>query len=147
VGKRVRRQTLAGLLELAEARIDRLEPVEAHAAMRSGAQLIDIRSEVDRGRSGIVPGSFHIPRTVLEWRLDPEGEWRNPHLTEGRFILLCDHGCSSVLAAATLVDLGFEGTADVIGGFAGWCETALPVVAAPSPPASALLRGMGAADW
>jgi rhodanese-related sulfurtransferase len=145
----VRRLTLAGLLELAEAKIVRLDPAQADRAMRRGAQLIDIRSDLDRSHWGIVPGSIHIPRTVLEWRLDPEGEWRNPHVdaTGSQVVLLCDHGCSSVLAAATLVDLGFEGTADVIGGFAGWRDAGLPVVAAPPQRAPGALPGMAPADW
>ena len=28
----------------------------------------------------MVPGSLHIPRTVLEWRLDPDSAWRTPHV-------------------------------------------------------------------
>jgi rhodanese-related sulfurtransferase len=149
VSKGVKLQTLAGLLELAEAKINRLEPVDAYAAMRGGAQLIDIRSDLDRAHWGIVPGSIHIPRTVLEWRVDPEGDWRNPHIdsTGSRIVLLCDHGCSSVLAAATLVDLGFDDAADVIGGFAGWVNAGLPVVAASPERAPGELPGMAAADW
>jgi rhodanese-related sulfurtransferase len=144
----MRRQTLAGLLELAEAMVVRLEPAEADRAVRQGAQLIDIRSDLDRSHWGIVPGSIHIPRTVLEWRLDPEGKWRNPHVAAtGPFVLLCDHGCSSLLAATTLVDLGFEATADVIGGFAAWRDAGLPVVAAPPHRTPGELPGMAAADW
>ena len=66
------RRTLDELLDAARARIARLEPVDAHVAAEQGALLIDIRGRVDRERDGIVPGSLHIPRTVLEWRLDPE---------------------------------------------------------------------------
>jgi len=99
----------------------------------NGAPLIDIRSDLDRERDGIVSGSLHIPRTVLEWRLDLDSSWRNPHVSGlgAQIVLLCDHGCSSVFAAATLVDLGFERAGDVVGGFAAWREAGLPT--APSP--------------
>jgi rhodanese-related sulfurtransferase len=143
------RQTLDQLLEAAQARITRYEPAAAFAAVENGALLIDIRSDLDRERDGIVPGSLHIPRTVLEWRLEPNSNWRNPHAgdLDRQTILICDHGCSSILAAATLVDLGFTQAADVIGGYAAWVRAGLATV--PSPPARRDLSepaGMGAPD-
>src|SRR3954463_10922480 len=74
------RQTLEELLESARARISRYEPAEASAAVQGGALLIDIRSDLDRARDGIVPGSLHIPRTVLEWRLEPTSTSRSPYV-------------------------------------------------------------------
>ena len=132
------RRTLDELLETARTRILRFEPSAAHAARDRGALIVDIRSDVDRERHGIVPGSLHIPRTVLEWRLDPESSWRNPHVggLDQQIVLMCDHGCSSIFAAATLVELGFARAGDVVGGFAAWLEAGLPT--APSPP---YLRG------
>lgn len=123
------RRTIHELVQQASARIDRLQPAEAHAAMREGALLIDVRSDAARERDGIVPGSLHVPRTVLEWRLDPGSEWRSPHAPEldEHVVVLCDHGFSSVLAAATLAELGFTRSADVVGGFAAWREAGLPV--------------------
>jgi rhodanese-related sulfurtransferase len=128
------RRTLDELLAEARARIERLTPAEALAGMGRGAVLVDIRSELARERDGIVPGSVHIPRTVLEWRLEPGGRWRNPHLgdVECELVVLCDHGCSSSLAAATLRLLGYERVADVVGGFEGWQADGLPV-AFPEP--------------
>ena len=134
------RRTLDELLDAARAQIARLAPADAQAATEQGALLIDIRGQVDRGRDGIVPGSLHIPRTVLEWRLDPESSWRNPYVggLDQQIVLMCDHGCSSIFAAATLVELGFARAGDVVGGFAAWREAGLPTV--PSPP---YLRGPG----
>ena len=128
-----KRQTLDELLEAACARITRYEPADAIAATERGALLIDIRSDLERARDGIIPGSVHIPRTVLEWRLEPTGAWRNPHVGDvGRqLILVCEHGCSSILAAATLVDLGFTRAGDVIGGYAAWTQAGLATVQCP----------------
>jgi rhodanese-related sulfurtransferase len=122
------RRTVHALIAEASARIERLEPAEAHAAQAAGACLVDIRSEVNRAREGIVPGSLHVPRTVFEWRLDPESPWRTPHAPDldQRVVVLCDHGFSSVLAAATLADLGFTRPADVVGGFEAWRAAGLP---------------------
>jgi rhodanese-related sulfurtransferase len=137
------------LLAEAEARIERLSPAEAATALERGATLIDIRSDASRERDGVVPGSLHIPRTVLEWRVDPDSAWRSPHVggVDERVVLLCDHGCSSVLAAATLVELGFGHAADVVGGFAAWREAGLPVApAAADRRARGVLPGMGPPD-
>ena len=127
------RSTLEDLLATAEARISRHSPAEAHSAMENGAVLIDIRSGDSRSRDGIVPGSLHIPRTVLEWRTAPDSEFRNPHVggLDREVILLCDHGCSTILAAAVLREFGYSGAGDVIGGFADWRNAGLPVAPAP----------------
>jgi rhodanese-related sulfurtransferase len=131
---RANRQALEQLLDVARARIQRYEPAAALAAVEGGALLIDIRSDLDRERDGVVPRSLHIPRTVLEWRLEPDSAWRNPHVggLDRQIILICDHGYSSILAAATLVELGFTRAGDVIGGFAAWREGGLATV--PCPP-------------
>ncbi len=127
-----KRRTLDDLLRQARRRIERLEPADAWAAAQAGACIVDIRAAPHE----VVPGSLHVPRTVLEWRLDPESAWRSPHAPglEERVLVLCDHGESSSLAAAALVDLGFTRAGDVIGGFAAWVAAGLPVSAAGPPP-------------
>ena len=136
-------QTLEEMLAAASARISRLEPRDAFAAATSGALIVDIRSDEARRRDGVVPGSVHLPRTVLEWRCAPDSTSRNPHVhgPEQQLVLLCDHGYSSVLAAGVLADLGFVSVGDVIGGFVAWKEAGLPV--ADTPPPSLGLVGMG----
>jgi rhodanese-related sulfurtransferase len=116
--------TLDDLLEAARRRIRRYTPDEAHAAAQHDALIVDIRASDARQRDGVIPGARHVPRSVLEWRV--AGEWRNPSLDRARLILVCDHGYSSVLAAATLVDLGFV-AGDVVGGFEAWRDAGLPV--------------------
>jgi len=134
------------LLELARSRIERLSPAAAWAAVQSReALVVDIRSVDARVRDGVVPGSVHIPRTVLEWRLDPQSPWKNPHAadTERRLVVLCDHGWSSSLAAASLVELGHSSAADVEGGIEAWRQAGLPLVdASDVEPVPGELRGM-----
>ena len=122
------RRTLADLLAEARAKIERLEPAAAWAAAQDGARIVDIRAAPEE----LVPGSLQVPRTVLEWRLDPDSEWRSPYAPglEERVLLLCDHGESSSLAAATLVELGFSRAGDIAGGFAAWVDAGLPVLEA-----------------
>ncbi len=40
---------------------------------------------------------------------------------------MCADGFSSSLAAATLQDLGFPNSTDVVGGFNAWVASGLPV--------------------
>jgi rhodanese-related sulfurtransferase len=98
--------------------------------MRDGrALLIDIRSETQRARDGLVPGALVVPRNVLEWRCDPASPHRDPRI-DGRaqtLIVICDEGYQSSLAAATLQELGLTRTTDVIGGFRAWRDAGLPV--------------------
>jgi rhodanese-related sulfurtransferase len=140
------RRTVDDLLADARARIRRYSPAEAHEAQLAGALVVDTRSVDERARDGIVAGSLHVPRTVLEWRLDPDSPWRNRHAggLSREVILLCTHGYSSSLAAATLVELGFARAGDVIGGFAAWRDAGLPV--APAPSAAPELPGSGPPD-
>ena len=126
------RLTLDEMLEQARARIRRLEPHSAHQASTNGALIIDIRSSTDRDRDGVIPGSVHIPRTVLEWRLAPGSPSRSPYAPDldQEILLLCDHGYSSSLAAAALQDLGFANAGDVVGGFTAWHQAELPTAGA-----------------
>ncbi len=130
--------TLEELLADATARIRRYLPEEALAAAEAGAAIVDIRAP---DRSEAVPGAYHVPRTVLEWRVASD-DWRNAALDGKRLILLCDHGYSSILAAATLVALGVD-AGDVVGGFEAWKDAGLPVT--PARPTDGL-PGMGAPD-
>jgi rhodanese-related sulfurtransferase len=120
--------TVEELLAEAQAQIDRLTPAEAHAATDEGDLLIDIRPIEQRRRDGLVPGATIVARNVLEWRLDPFGEHRDPVLArpDRRIILICDEGYQSSLAAATLLRFGLD-ACDVIGGVQEWMAAALPL--------------------
>jgi rhodanese-related sulfurtransferase len=117
------------VLAAAQARLRRLTPAQAAAAMREGSILVDTRDGDLRSRDGRVPGSVPIPLSVLEWRVDPSSGHQSPVLAghEDSLILLCHEGCSSSLAAVRLHDLGFENTTDVVGGFVAWAAAGLPV--------------------
>jgi rhodanese-related sulfurtransferase len=139
----MRPTALAVAFETAAAAIDRLTPEIAASAMESDALLIDIRSFDARARDGVVPGSLHIPRTVLEWRLERGGAWRSPYVRdEDRVLLVCDHGYSSVFAAVALVQLGWN-AGDVLGGLESWRDRGLPwQVAVDRPLGPGELPGM-----
>jgi len=123
------RTTIDELLAAARGRIERLAPEAALQAMADGALLVDTREGDDRRASGTIAGSVHVPLSVLFWRLDPTSGHDDPALSDltRAVVLICSHGYSSSLAAATLLDLGFASAGDVIGGFEAWLAAGLPV--------------------
>jgi rhodanese-related sulfurtransferase len=123
------RRTINDLLASAREGLDRLEPRAAHAEHVGGALLIDTRCEEVRRSDGVIPGSVAVPLSVLYWRLDPASGHDDARLSDPnrRVILVCAHGYSSSLAAATLRALGFGRATDVIGGFERWRADGLPV--------------------
>jgi rhodanese-related sulfurtransferase len=124
------RTTIDDMLAAARARLERLTPSEVRAAQTEGAIVVDTRCEADRERVGVIPGSIPIQRTVLEWRADPDSPWKDPRIANlaARLILVCNDGFSSSLAAASLLDLGFDNVTDVDGGAHAWAAAGLPLI-------------------
>ncbi|HEX2754523.1 MAG TPA: rhodanese-like domain-containing protein [Candidatus Limnocylindrales bacterium] len=125
------RGTVNDLLARSRSRIERLEPRAALAAAEAGAIVIDTRCAEQRRETGTIPGSVHVPLSVLYWRLDPASGFEDPRLAdlERQVILVCAHGYSSSIAAATLRDLGFSRASDLTGGFEAWQAAGLPIQA------------------
>jgi MFS family permease len=140
------RRNVDDLLAAARRRIEpRRTPGQALEAQSQGALIVDLRSDDERRRRGVVPGSIHIPRSVLEWRVDPDCEFRNPAACdlEREVILMCADGFSSSLAALSLRELGFRRATDLAGGFSAWKAEGLPIRPAPEPSDRDGLPGMG----
>jgi len=131
---------ISQLLADARTRIRRYTPAEATAA---DALLVDLRSHDERYRNGVIPGSIHVPRSVLEWRCDPASGFANPVVAESDrpLILVCAEGYSSSLAAAALIDLGVSDVGDLVGGYEAWVAAGLPTTDAPQLESG--LPGMG----
>lgn len=129
------RTTIDDLLAQARARLERVGPEEALAAVEDGGTLIDIRPENLVRRDGTIPQALIIHRNVLEWRLDPDSGASHPQAPalDDRVMVICNEGYTSSLAAASLHDLGFARATDVAGGFQRWRELGLPV----TPPGEA----------
>jgi rhodanese-related sulfurtransferase len=113
-----------------QAGLPRLTPVEAFEAVRHGtAYIVDTRPEYQRRAAGEVPGAIVIERNHLEWRLDPASASRIPEAVSANilWIVLCEGGYSSSLAARSLRDIGLSRSTDIAGGFQAWQEAGLPV--------------------
>ena len=122
---------ISDVLDTARARLKRVDPHETLAAQADGAIVIDIRPVELRRRHGEIPGAIVIDRNVLEWRLDPQSDWRLPFVQEGgydlKIVLVCQQGYASSLAAATLQEIGLYRATDLAGGFEAWQAAGLPI--------------------
>ena len=119
------------LLDRERGRLDRLTPDQAADAIMAdvGALLVDIRYAALRDRDGTVPGALIVERNELEWRLDPQCDYRLPEATghDLQIIVFCKEGYASSLAARSLQALGLSRATDLIGGFQAWAAAGLPV--------------------
>ena len=90
-------------------------------------QIVDIR-DVRELSAGTVVGSFHAPRGMLEFWVDPESPYFKPLFADEakEFILFCGAGWRSALAAKTLQDMGMTNVAHIDGGYAEWLKQGAP---------------------
>jgi rhodanese-related sulfurtransferase len=130
--RRTSRTTVHDLLWRARSSISRVTArhlFDELSLRRPPPIVVDTRTHTDRCRSGVIAGSIHVPRTVLEWHLDAANGYRHPAVTrlDDPLVLVCNGGYSSSLAGASLVDIGFTDVRDLIGGMRAWLLAGLPV--------------------
>lgn len=118
----------ASLVEAARARIDEIETADAIAMLDDPkVTFVDIRDIRERQRNGAIPGSFHCPRGLAEFWIDPEGDYYKEIFGEDRtFIFHCAIGWRSALTVATLNDMGFD-CAHLKDGFSDWVRQDGPI--------------------
>lgn len=115
------------LVAKAEAEIRTLSVEEARVAHASGALLVDLRDVREIRREGKIPGSYHVPRGMLEFWADPDCRYHHERLTSAeRLVLYCNLGWRSALAAKTLQDMGFTNVAHIGGGLEAWKDEGGP---------------------
>jgi sulfur-carrier protein adenylyltransferase/sulfurtransferase len=94
------------------------DPLEAHAAQRRGAVLLDVR-EAHEWREGHARGARHLPLSRLQQQ--------TPALpAETEVHVICAHGRRSLTAARLLRRAGFTTVYSVRGGTTGWQRAGLP---------------------
>ncbi len=123
------KRTVAEMVASARERIEEIETPELIEMVGDpDVVIVDIRDIRERQRTGFIPGSFHAPRGMIEFWVDPESPYhKNVFGQEGkRYVLHCASGWRSALTAATLQDMGFE-AAHLKEGFSNWAEQGGPV--------------------
>ena len=116
------------LVAAAEAEVTTLTVEEAMEAQASGALLVDLRDVREVRRDGRIPDSYHAPRGMLEFWIDPESQYHHQALSSAdELVLYCNLGWRSALAAKTLQDMGLTNVAHLGGGMAAWQAHGGPV--------------------
>ena len=120
--------SVAKMVEEARARIEQIETADAIAMINNpDIVIVDLRDIRERQRSGYIPGSFHCPRGMLEFWVDPQSPYFKPVFGEDKkFVFHCASGWRSALSVATLQDMGFE-AAHLREGFSAWEKQGGPV--------------------
>ena len=123
----------ADMVAAARARIEEVETKDAIAMVEDpSVVLVDLRDVRERQRSGFIPGSFHCPRGMVEFWVDPQSPYFKAIFgEEKKFVFYCASGWRSSLTVATLQDMGFE-AAHLREGFSTWGGQGGPV-AFPEP--------------
>jgi rhodanese-related sulfurtransferase len=118
---------------LAEAKRD-IEEIPAAEALKlrndPDVVIVDLRDPRELEIEGRIPGSFHCPRGMLEFWVDPESPYYKPVFGEGKkYVFHCAAGWRSALATKTVQDMGLSRVAHIDGGFKAWKEAGGPVEA------------------
>lgn len=96
--------------------------------------FVDLRDVRERQHSGFIPDSFHCPRGMVEFWVDPDSPYfKDIFAQDKRFIFHCASGWRSALTVATLQDMGFDAS-HLKDGFNDWVAAAGPVAKLPPRP-------------
>ncbi|KAJ04564.1 rhodanese-like domain-containing protein [Sulfitobacter mediterraneus] len=122
------KRTSAQMVAEARARIEEIGSADGIAmASDPNVQIVDIRDPRERERVGFIPGSFHCPRGMLEFWVDPDSPYFKEVFGEDKkFVFHCASGWRSAISVATLQDMGFD-AAHLKDGFSGWEKAGGPV--------------------
>ena len=122
------KKTVKNMVAEAKSKINEIDAKEAIKLFNDeNVIFIDIRDIRERQKLGFIPGSFHAPRGMLEFWIDPESPYfKDIFNTNKKYIFHCAAGWRSALAVSTLNDMGFEAS-HITDGFAGWVDEKGPV--------------------
>ena len=113
----------------ARARIEEIETTDLIAMLGDpNVVVVDIRDVRERQRGGFIPGSFHAPRGMIEFWVDPDSPYFKDIFTQEdkKFVFHCASGWRSAITTATLQDMGFK-AAHLKEGFSTWKKQGGPV--------------------
>ena len=116
-------KTAHQLVDEALAQVQTIDVAELRARLAAArTHLLDIREAEEIAAEGCIPGALHVPRGLLEFRVDPTSPWVDAGLTSSGqdWVLYCGVGWRSALAAKALQDMGLTGVSHLGGGFQAW---------------------------
>ncbi len=120
--------SVAEMVANARGRIEEVETSDALSLVGDPSVIIvDLRDVRERQKLGYIPGSFHCPRGMAEFWVDPKSPYfKEVFGQDKRFVFHCASGWRSALTVATLNDMGFEAS-HLKDGFSSWLKAGGPV--------------------
>ena len=116
------------LVAEADAAVETVTATDARQRQAQGAVIVDLRDIRERARDGFIPGSFHAPRGMIEFWVDPDSPYFKDIFGSGReFIFHCASGWRSALATKAVQDMGLGPVSHIGGGFTEWKKADAPV--------------------
>jgi rhodanese-related sulfurtransferase len=117
------------LVKRAEAEIETVSAEEAIKRLTDpNVMIVDLRDIRELQREGKIPGSYHMPRSMLEFWIDPESPYYKPVFESGKqFIFHCSKGWRSALATQTAQMMGLPNVAHIAGGLEAWIAAHGPI--------------------
>ena len=112
-------------------RVKEIMPWEMSRCLAAGDApvLLDVREAAEFALLHI-PGSINVPRGVLEQSCEWDYDETVPELAAGRdreIVVICRSGKRSVLAADTMLSMGFSNVVSLKTGVRGWNDFEQPM--------------------
>lgn len=125
-------KTFSDFLKECLSEVEEIFPWDLHDQMEAGRDMLvlDVREpyEFDVMR---IEDSINVPRGVLESAVEWDYEETEPELAmahERYVVVVCRSGNRSLLAARTLLMMGYKDVVNMKTGLRGWNEFDLPLV-------------------
>lgn len=119
------------IMRQARKQVPEWSPAQVHEALanqheagpeRQEIVLVDVR-EKHEWNEGHIPGAIHVPRGFLELQIEEAVPDKSKTV-----VLYCAGGVRSLIAGATLKQMGYENAISMAGGFGQWKNAGLPFV-------------------
>ena len=102
--------------------IEQISKAQLDTILKKGGDyvLIDVRQPVEYHTENI-PGAVLLPRGILEFKISDEDFWFNQYLYPPKdsteIIVYCKSGDRGILAAKSLMELGYKNVKNLKGGY------------------------------
>ena len=114
-----------GYKQLLENAMEQIETITLEQAVgmhdSDGVQFVDLRDIRELKHEGKIPNSFHMPRGMLEFWIDPESPYfKQVFSQDSKFVFYCKTGWRSALATQTAQKMGMQNVCHIEGGYDAW---------------------------
>jgi len=122
------KKPVSELVAEARSRISEISTADGIAMVDDdNVVIVDLRDIRERQRGGFIPGSFHCPRGMAEFWVDPDSPYfKDVFAQDKKFVFHCASGWRSALTVDTLNQMGFEAS-HLKDGFKDWEKSGGPV--------------------